>query len=48
MVDFLKEIDYAAPSKIAALYDYKMNDDNERLKIATEVAREHKAGLLDP
>lgn len=44
----MKENDYAEPSKIIPLYDIKIADDIEAVKIAQEVSKEYREGKLDP
>lgn len=48
IADVLKDIDYAEPDQLGALYEYRTNDFNEKIKIAVDVAREYKEGKLDP
>lgn len=46
--DTLKEISYADPRQMGLLFEYKKNDDDERVRIAQDVAKEYHEGKLDP
>ena len=46
--ELLKDIDYAEPVQIPALYEYRNRDEQDKIKIALESAKEHKEGKLDP
>ena len=46
--EFIKEIDFAEADAMPRLYDLKMKDEKERLKVVLEVTKDHKDGKLDP
>lgn len=46
--DFLKELDFAEVESMPGLYNLKMKDEAERLKIIKEVTKDHHEGKLDP
>lgn len=46
--DAIKELENAHPNVIPILFQYKMNDINQNIAIAEEVAKEFKSGKLDP
>lgn len=46
--EFIKEIDFAEAENMPKLYDLKINDDLDRLKVIKEVTKDHHEGKLDP
>ena len=46
--EFIKEIDFAEADAMPRLYDLKMKDEKERLKVVKEVTKDHHEGKLDP
>ena len=46
--EFIKEIDFAEAENMPKLYELKMKDDIERLKVIKEVTKDHHEGKLDP
>eukprot|EP00347_Sterkiella_histriomuscorum_P013907 403362900 len=48
VIDQVRDIDFADPSIIPVLYQYKASDFNDNVRLAKEVAIEYKSGKLDP
>lgn len=48
VTDILKDIDYADPDQLYALYHYRVKDENDKIKTAREVAKEFHEGKFDP
>jgi hypothetical protein len=46
--EFIKEIDFAEAENVSKLYELKMKDEIERLKVIKEVTKDHHEGKLDP
>jgi hypothetical protein len=46
--EFFKEFEFAEPETIPGLFDLKMRDEEERLKVMKEVTKDHHSGKLDP
>ena len=46
--ELIKEIDFAEAENMPKLYELKMKDDLERLKVIKEVTKDHHEGKLDP
>jgi hypothetical protein len=46
--EFIKEIDFAEADNMPKLFELKIKDENERLKVIKEVTKDHHEGKLDP
>lgn len=46
--EFIKEIDFAEVDSMPGLYELKIIDEKERLKVIKEVTKDHHEGKLDP
>ena len=48
ILEFIKEIDFAEAESMPKLYELKLKDDLDRLKVIKEVTKDHHEGKLDP
>jgi len=46
--DVLRELDFAHPSNLKLMFQYKMLDREEREQVADEVEGEYRSGMQDP
>jgi hypothetical protein len=46
--EYIKELDFAEPDSMPGLYELKVRDEKERLRVIKEVTKDHHEGKLDP